>query len=365
MSVRTKQRSHPAIESRDKYHEDLAASIATGTGGEDVGLGIIQPAGAPADVPQSQPQSQPQAQPQVQPQVQPQTQPQPQAQPQVNAGHPPASTVPDQIFSFSTPQEQPVDQSTQKVKELEDKLSRVSSESEATKARLEKELEQARAERAELEELRRYRQEVELRKKLALDDIEFENLTPEAAREMSEKVFMPAVSAIQSSFEEQTKALNEQIEKTKREVAERTQRETEAQKAERLARINSELERAVPGAAGIVQSQAFAEYMRQPSAPHATTTLGEMVGMEYHKGNIAYVANAIKNFLNNRPNINDVAQAPTVTTATAPATQQSQEDLSQYTPNRLREMNLAVQTGQITKEEYREWYKKYTQYKNQ
>lgn len=355
MNVRTKPRSHPAIKDRDTFHESLAAELA----GEDTQqakneLGIINPV-AQAPAAQAPAAQAPVAQV-----------PEPQA-PATQTPTAPVST--DNVFDFSSTQ--PVSVGTQEVElarrvaELEQQLEVISTERDEARTQLAGTLESTKNELAELEELRKYRQEAELRKRLSLDNIEFENVSPEVARELNEKVFMPAVTAMHSSFEEKTKALNAQLEQTRKEAEERIKSETEAQAAQRYARINSELERAMPGVSSIIQSPAFREYLRKPSGEHATTTLGELVGMEYHKGNTAYVISAVNNFMNGRPNINDIASAPAVTTASAPATSAEQEDMTQYTPERLREMNLAVQTGKITNAEYREWYGKYKQHKNQ
>lgn len=354
MSVRTKPRSHPAIKDRDTFHETLAAELAgEATQPAKNELGVITPAAGTPATPAA-----PEA---------PATQAPAAQAPAAQAPAAPVST--GNVFDFSSTQPAPAGtqevELARRVAELEQQLAATSTERDDARTQLAGTLEATKAELAELEELRKYRQEAEIRKRLSLENIEFENVSPEAARELNEKVFMPAVTAMQTSFEEKTKALNAQLERTRKETEDRIKSETEAQAAQRYARINSELERALPGAASIIQSPAFKEYLRKPSGEHATTTLGELVGMEYHKGNTAYVISAVNSFMNGRPNINDVASAPAVTTASAPASSAEQEDMTQYTPERLREMNLAVQTGKITNAEYREWYGKYKQHKNQ
>lgn len=233
--------------------------------------------------------------------------------------------------------------------ELEKKIAELeASNTELTTAQT-RELDDRRIQQEELETLREFKRQRDTEKLLAMDGIEFENLDPEAVKELSNKVLNPVLRRQQEEFDKRTQQMAERLEHMERSRIAEEERLTEKQRNDRIAQTNSAIFAAHPDFESIRNSQEFQRVLAQ-RVKGSSTKLSDIAANEYYAGNHKFIVDLVTKFKSGRPSLEDIASAGTSGTGTTPASQiqdpvYSSEDVTKW--------NQQVATGELSRETYR------------
>ena len=261
----------------------------------------------------------------------------------VPAAAPAATTVPD-----------PAVKSAREL-ELESRIAELETSNTNLTAAQQRELEQRNAELEELEQLRAFKRQQETAKLLAMDGIEFENLDPEMARELSQKYLAPVLQRQQEAFEAQTTKMAQRLDELAKSRQTDQERQTEQQRTEVLTRTNSAIFAAHPDFQAIQQSPEFQRVLAQ-RVKGSRTKLSDIAASEYHAGNAQFIVDLVTQFKAGRPSLEDIASATTSGTGTIPATETGEPEFSSED---VQKWNAQVATGELSREDYRKNMAKY------
>lgn len=261
---------------------------------------------------------------------------------------PPAAS---QTPMFADPNEPPAPpQKSARELELEQELLQEREKNGQLTAAQQQQLALAQQNSEELAELRQLRERLEMDKLTSLDGIELESLDPAVAQELGQKVFRPLAERINKNFETRLNVTEQQLAAERAERAQLESQLSERDLAARRGAVNSKIFTAHPDFENIRQSPEFATYMQTKVRGGSQLTLGTLMANEYHNGNADFVISAVNEFKQGRPSLENIASAPSTTTATQPA---GNDDTPEYTQADLTEWNRQVATGEMTREEYK------------
>lgn len=213
-----------------------------------------------------------------------------------------------------------------------------------------------KAQREELEQLRRATVEREAEELLSLSGVELENLDPDAARELTDKILRPAIQRMRGTFDQDLTQMASKLEESTRSIEKMRSETSEREKKSQLARINSAITTAHPDFPKLMESREFKRFLRSTVAG-SSITLGEIVSREYNAGNADFVVDVVSKFKGDRPSLDSIASAPASGTGTTPAS--NEPEAPTYTAQDVADWNRQFATGKLSRTQYRENMQKY------
>lgn len=243
--------------------------------------------------------------------------------------------------------------------ELEQELSAVRAEAERYKVTSELSVSKQAALDAELEELRRLKQQQEVSELLMMDGVEFNTLAPESVAELKDKLLVPAITRLNSAARERERAITEKLEQERQARQQADLEKLQAQQKETRRKVDAKILAAIPDLQKLQNTQEYLEFMRSPVAG-SSFTQGDLLGNEYQLGNADYVIEAINRFRSGKPDLSAVASIANTTTASHPA--EPGVEAPKYTLEDVTKWKFLVQSGRMSREELSQ---KMTEYRAQ
>lgn len=240
--------------------------------------------------------------------------------------------------------------------ELQRELEELRRENSGLKSRVEETENISKSQLEELERLRRATIEREAEELLSLSGVELENLDPDAARELTDKVLRPAIQRMRGTFDQDVSQLASKLEESSRSIEKMRSESAEREKKSQLARINAAITAAHPDFPKLMESREFKRFLRSTVAG-SSITLGEIVSREYNAGNPDFVISAVNQFKGGRPSLESIAAAPTSGTGTTPPSNEPEQPT--YTAQDVANWNRQYATGELSRDQFRENMQKY------
>ena len=201
----------------------------------------------------------------------------------------------------------------------------------------------------ELDELRKYRDDLEMQQLLAVDQ-DFETIDKEAAAELSAKVLRPALEKLEKRYESKLRITQEELNRIQKDRQAREASMSEAQKNTERARVNAAILGAHPDFETILQTEQFAQFSARPAWKGSRVTLGQLMRDEYNNGNADFVIDALNDYKGGKSSLADFASVSVSSAASVPASGNTEP---QYTEEDVSLWNQQLATGKITREEYK------------
>lgn len=174
----------------------------------------------------------------------------------------------------------------------------------------------------------------------------------------AKRILTPVMRNIREQLTTANKQAEDRINKLETEWKNRTAKEQELRERERLQGLYNTLVQKYPNLEAMTKSEAYKKIMLEPIAPGVNLTVGQVVAAEFNNGNTEYVDSVLAR-VNAAMNPAQPPVAPTVSpssVATTPAT--SSSDNTEMTLDELQNLKFKLQTGEISRTEFRELMKK-------
>lgn len=222
-----------------------------------------------------------------------------------------------------------------------------------------RQLEQTRNELAEAkkipDDLLQLKEERELDELLATYSSEFQSIDPADAK----KLLAPVLKTVRQQSSKATEALQNQLLSQQKELHNRFKQLEERERLDRLNKTRDKILKAHPDLAQLQQTPAYQQAMMTPVGGKSGILVGQLVAAEYQQGNADYiidVLNAVKQQA--QPDLAGVASVSPSAAATIPAAP-TDGTPGRLTAEQIAEYKFMVQTGQMSREDFREVMKKH------
>lgn len=274
------------------------------------------------------------------------------AEPAPPPSPPPVPEAPTQApaFSFGLPQSTVPVTDTEKeelrkaLQEREAKLAQMEADRAQHLADLETEREQRKA-------LAEFKKEQELKERLNIDAIEWENLDKEQAKELTDKLLKPALMTNDEKIKEIERRQNEQIELLKKQLDEEKRAQSEKSMLTAREQTNKAVYKAHPDLDKIISRNEWAKLMLEPVAPNSTKTWGMILNEEYQNNNTDYIVDFVAAYKKTLPDIAEVTHVSTATASEEPSRKEA-SDLAPLSDAELQDLRMKVSRREITRQEF-------------
>lgn len=222
------------------------------------------------------------------------------------------------------------------------------------------ELERTRNELAEArklpDELRQLQAERELDTLLQSTGNEFTSIDKEDAK----KLLAPVINNMRKQYTQSNQQVESRMQTLEAELHKQVAQIKEHERLERLGRTRDAILKAHPDLEQLQKSPAYQQMMMSPIGDNSGILIGQVVAAEYQQGNADYIISVLNKIKQNSAQ-NDINAIASVSPSSATPTPVSTDPAegNRLTPEQISEYKFKVQTGQMSRNEFRDIMKKH------
>ena len=179
-------------------------------------------------------------------------------------------------------------------------------------------------------------------------------------KEDAKKLLAPVINNMRKQYTQSNQQVESRMQTLEAELHKQVAQIKEHERLERLGRTRDAILKAHPDLEQLQKSPAYQQMMMSPIGDNSGILIGQVVAAEYQQGNADYIISVLNKIKQNSAQ-NDINAIASVSPSSATPTPVSTDPAegNRLTPEQISEYKFKVQTGQMSRNEFRDIMKKH------